>query len=215
MTNKPLPDQRINYQVGALNRDDMHPDPLKLFAEWLEFATNADIKEPNAMTLATADADGNPNARMVLLKGFDENGFVFYTNHDSTKGQELADNRHAALVFWWNTLERQVRIQGGVIKMTAEESMPYYSSRPRGSRIGAWTSPQSQPITGRSVLEYRQKGFEEKFADQTDIPIPPYWGGYRVVPHTIEFWQGRPSRLHDRFRYKFADGEWKMERLAP
>lgn len=206
---------RISYEIDRLNREDLLDDPLRQFESWFAEASEADILEPNAMTLATASADGTPSARMVLLKGVDS-GFRFFTNYESAKAQELADNPKAALVFYWDKLHRSVRVVGNVEKLTADESTEYYHSRPRGSQIGAWTSPQSTVIVNRDVLEAREQMMTDRFADSAEIPLPPYWGGYRVVPQSIEFWQGRKSRLHDRFRYnRQADGAWLIERLAP
>ena len=204
---------RISYDRAALNRSELLDNPFDQFSAWFEMAS-AETLEPNAMTLCTV-SDNVPSARMVLLKGIDH-GFKFYTNHDSQKGQEIAGNPNVALVFYWDVLHKQIRITGRAEKMSAEASLPYYHSRPRGSQIGAWTSPQSTTLENRELLEQRSAEFKAKFADTDPLPIPPYWGGYRVVPHTIEFWQGRQSRLHDRFRYtQQADGSWLIERLAP
>lgn len=205
---------RISYTESALSRADLDLDPFKQFQTWWRAAIDADHIEPNAMTLATAAADGAPSARMVLLKGVDERGFLFYTNYESRKGVELAANPRAALVLYWDRLQRQVRIEGRVERLTAEESAEYFHSRPRDSQIGAWTSPQSTVIFGRTQFEARRQQLEDQFADGP-VPLPPFWGGYRVMPHAIEFWQGRPNRLHDRFRYKRSDQNWLIERLAP
>lgn len=205
---------RISYTVGALERADLDPDPIVQFQTWWQVALDTDLVEPNAMTLATAAADGIPSARMVLLKGVDARGFVFYTNHESQKGRELAANPHAALVLYWDLLQRQVRVTGAVERLNAEESAEYFHNRPRDSQIGAWASPQSAAIPSRDVLEAQRTQLERQFAGQA-IPLPPFWGGYRVTPRTIEFWQGRPSRLHDRFRYTHSVHGWQIERLAP
>ena len=201
--------------LHGLSEADLAPDPFAQFQAWFDTALAAGLPEPNAMTLDTATPDGRPSARMVLIKGVDPRGFVFYTNYESRKGRELEANPWAALVFYWPELERQIRIEGRVERVAAEESDAYFASRPLGSRLGAWASPQSQVIPGRDVLEARLRDLEARFASG-DVPRPPHWGGYRVVPEAVEFWQGRPSRLHDRLRYtRQADGRWAIERLAP
>ena len=194
----------------------MSHDPFVEFARWFAEAQEAQIKDPNAMTLATATADGKPSARIVLLKGVDQRGFVFFTDYRSRKGDELEANPRAALVFYWAELDRQVRITGGVSLASHEESERYFKTRPLGSRLGAWASHQSQVIAGRSALEADLQEVERRFVSG-DVPVPPHWGGYRVVPDSIEFWQGRESRLHDRIRYvREAGGKgWKVERLSP
>jgi pyridoxamine 5'-phosphate oxidase len=190
-------------------------DPIWRFAHWLKAAQDAGLPEPTAMTLATASAAGVPSARMVLLKDFDERGFVFYTNMESDKGRDLAENPRAALVFYWAPLERQVRATGDVAQVTAAESDAYFASRSRAARLGAWASRQSSVIPSRAALEARLAEYEALYPGDT-IPRPPYWGGYRVAPRTIEFWQGRPGRLHDRLRYSArGDGQWVIERLSP
>lgn len=194
---------------------DLDPDPIQQFSKWLQEATAAQVLEPNAMTLATASTEGIPSARIVLLKGIEEDGFIFFTNYESQKGKELAQNPQAALVFFWGELERQVRIAGSVEKISAEKSEEYFHLRPRGAQLGAWVSPQSRAIADRSFLEEHLKELEKHYQDQ-EIPLPPYWGGYRLIPREIEFWQGRPNRLHDRLRYSREEkGGWKIERLAP
>jgi pyridoxamine 5'-phosphate oxidase len=206
---------RNEYAAHGLRRADLHPDPLHQFGAWFAAALAADIREVNAMTLATATSDGKPSARIVLLKGFDEHGFAFFTNYDSEKGRELDANPFAALVFYWTQLERQVRITGPVERTSREDSAAYFHSRPVGSRLGAWASKQSEVIDARQVLDARLMEMTERY-ENGDVPLPPHWGGYRVKPETFEFWQGRPNRLHDRFRYsRQANGTWLIDRLAP
>jgi pyridoxamine 5'-phosphate oxidase len=207
---------RQSYHAGALDEHTAHADPLAQFADWFADAHAHDaIAEPNAMTLATADADGTPSARIVLLKGADPRGFVFYTNYQSRKGRALDGAGRAALVFWWPPLERQVRVEGAVARVPAEESDAYFASRPHGSRVGALVSPQSTPIT-RAELEERLDRLSRAYPEGADVPRPEGWGGYRVAPDRVEFWQGRPNRLHDRLLYtRDADGAWTRGRLAP
>jgi pyridoxamine 5'-phosphate oxidase len=207
---------RRNYTRAGLNETETDPNPFKQFQTWFDQALSAELPEPNAMTLATATPEGKPSARIVLLKGFDETGFVFYSNYASRKGQQLANNPWASLVFWWAELERQVRIEGQVEKVSKEESETYFASRPFGSRLGAWASPQSEVISSRAVLEEKVAHLETQYSEEDTVPKPPNWGGYRLSPREIEFWQGRPNRLHDRLRYcQQADGSWYRERLAP
>jgi pyridoxamine 5'-phosphate oxidase len=210
----PIADLRITYAQSKLDEDTIHPDPIQQFQAWFDQACAANILEPNAMTLATATPSGVPSARIVLLKGLDDRGFVFYTNYDSRKGQELEANAHAALVFWWGALERQVRVEGRVEKVSDRETQDYFHSRPHESQLGAWASEQSQVIPNREVLEQRLADLAQQYQDQP-VPRPPHWGGFRVIPHQLEFWQGRPSRLHDRLRYQLHNGTWKLDRLAP
>lgn len=210
-----LADLRRNYTLNGLSESDVQADPLSQFRIWFDQALAAKLIEPNAMTLATADPDGTPGARIVLLKGFDERGFVFFTNYLSAKGRQLAENPKAALVFYWPELERQVRVVGEVSKTSREESENYFRSRPRESQIGAHVSRQGEVIGSRAELEARQAELEEAFGGK-EVPIPKSWGGFRVAPASVEFWQGRPGRLHDRVRYtRQPDGGWKIERLCP
>lgn len=203
------------FSLLELREANLDPNPLNQFEKWFNDALKAIPLHPNALTLATATKDGKPSARMMLLKGFDENGFIFYTNSESKKGENLAENPLAAIVFWWAELERQVRIEGHIDKVSNEESDSYFKSRPRGSQIGAWASRQSQVISSRDVLESRFQELEVQYQNR-DIPRPPHWTGYRLRPESIEFWQGRPNRLHDRLRYRLRDdGSWIIERLAP
>lgn len=207
---------REDYRLAELRQADTDPDPIALFGRWLDEARRAELPEPNAMTVATVDADGVPDARILLLKDVDQNGFVFYTNYSSAKGRQLAANPAAALVFVWLALERQVRVRGAVEKVGREQSERYFHSRPRGSQLGAIASRQSQVVAGRAVLEDRYREFEQRYQGQT-LPLPDDWGGYRLRPAVIEFWQGRGSRLHDRLRYRRAGPpqRWQLERLEP
>ncbi len=210
-----IADIRTEYKLQTLNESDVANHPIRQFDKWWSEAMNSDIDEVNAMVLATATKDGKPSARIVLLKDYDEKGFVFYTNYDSQKGLELADNPNASIVFFWKELQRQVRIEGVIEKVSAEESDTYFNSRPEGSRIGAWASPQSKVVPTRNVLEDKYEEYHQKFAGK-NIPRPSHWGGYRIKPTEIEFWQGRPNRLHDRILYsQQEEGNWKIERLAP
>jgi len=204
---------RKNYTFGQLSETDVPGNPLPLFKLWFDQAVRAECPEPNSMTLATADKAGNPSARIVLLKGADENGFSFFTNYESQKGKDLTVRPQAALLFHWHELERQIRIQGVVERVSAGESDEYFHSRPSASRIGAWASPQSSIIPNREFLEEAEKQFKAEFGDAP--PRPEHWGGYRLRPTEMEFWQGRPSRLHDRIHYKLDGSTWQVNRLAP
>lgn len=209
-------DLRVDYKLKSLDTKDVFEDPIQQFKVWFEEALQSEVREPNAMILATADKDAIPNARVVLLKSFDAAGFVFFTNYESVKGRELLENPFATLVFNWLDLERQVRIRGSVEKTSFEESSEYFKSRPKMSQIGAWSSPQSSVIESRNVIEQNQLFLTEEYKNAFELPCPEHWGGYRVVPQQIEFWQGRSSRLHDRIQYsRAAENSWKIERLAP
>ena len=212
--NNSIADIRRDYKLQSLLESDVTTNPIQQFTKWWQEAINSNIDEVNAMTLATSTIDGKPSARTVLLKDYDEQGFVFFTNYNSHKGKELNENPNAALVFFWKELERQIRIEGTVQKIETTKSDNYFNSRPISSRIGAWSSPQSEVIESREILEANEQNFIEKFGEV--IPRPAHWGGYIIQPNVIEFWQGRSSRLHDRLQYKLMEnGAWKMERLAP
>lgn len=212
---KPVHTLRREYTLRELREHEADPDPLRQFDRWFDDAVRSGLVEPNGMTLATVDSSGQPSARIVLLKGFDERGFVFYTDYRSRKGRELEANPKAALCFWWPALERQVRIEGTVQRVTAQESEAYFASRPRESQLGAHVSRQSEPIADAELLRRRLAELEAEYRDRP-IPRPPNWGGYRLTPVEIEFWQGRPHRLHDRLRYRRGeDGCWRRERLSP
>ena len=213
MIDPTIADLRRDYRMASLDEGTAGADPHALFRRWFDEAVAADVAEPNGMTIASVDADGRPSARIVLLKGADERGFVFFTNYESRKGRELAQSPHGALVFWWSELERQIRIEGLVGRVDASESDLYFASRPLASRIGAWASPQSAVIPSRATIEAREVAVRERFGDAP--PRPTNWGGFRLVPQTIEFWQGRASRLHDRLRFTRIDLGWNVERLAP
>ncbi|MBO0947222.1 pyridoxamine 5'-phosphate oxidase [Fibrella forsythiae] len=209
-----IADLRKEYTLNGLDQTDVLPDPFAQFQQWFDSALAAGVHEPNAMHLATISPEGRPEGRIVLVKGIDTTGFSFYTNYQSQKAASLALNPVASLTFFWPELERQVRIEGVVEKVAESESDAYFNSRPRGSQLGAWVSHQSEVISGRDVLERQQEALSEQFNNKP-IPRPPHWGGYRVMPDKIEFWQGRPSRLHDRIRYRLESGTWLIERVSP
>ena len=210
-----LADLRREYTKGGLRRADLNPNPFLQFQAWFEQALNSQLLEPSAMTLATADKEGRPSSRIVLLKGADEHGFTFFTNYESRKGRELAENPNAALTLYWAELEREVCIAGTVTKTSRAESEKYFGQRPRGSQLGACVSRQSAVVPSETFLEERLAELEREFADRP-VPTPAYWGGYRLTPTRIEFWQGRPNRLHDRFQYsRQGDGTWRIDRLSP
>ncbi len=216
MSDKPLniADIRMDYMLAALDEETAGTDPIAFFSKWFKEAESARITEINAMTLATADAQNRPHARIVLLKGLDDRGFIFFTNYDSAKGQHIAENPNVSLLFFWKELERQVRIDGRIEKVPAEESDIYFHSRPEGSRLGAWASPQSREIPHRNILELNYSKYEAEFSG-IKIPRPAHWGGYIVIPERIEFWQGRSSRMHDRILFKRNGSSWHRSRLAP
>lgn len=209
-----IADIRKEYMRESLSEGDVELDPFLQFTRWWKEATASDILEVNAMTLATCSKAGVPSARTVLLKDYDRQGFVFFSNYQSRKAKDIEENPHATLLFFWKELERQVRIEGSIVKVDGAESDQYFHSRPEGSRIGAWASPQSSVISSRDVIEENAKHYTSKFGSAS-IPRPPHWGGYRVIPVHIEFWQGRPSRLHDRILYSHEGNNWLISRLAP
>jgi pyridoxamine 5'-phosphate oxidase len=206
---------REQFVQNGLHERDMHYDPVQQFRTWFDLACSLPLPQAEAMTLATSTPDGTPSARVVLLRGFDELGFVFFTNYESRKGRELASNPRAALVFFWSEIDRQVRVEGEVERTSARESDAYFAGRPLGSQLSAWISDQSEAVDSREVLEQNLREIRQKYPNGK-VPRPPHWGGFRLVPHTIEFWQGRPDRLHDRLCYqRQADGGWQLKRLAP
>jgi pyridoxamine 5'-phosphate oxidase len=209
-----IADLRREYMYAGLSRRELHPDPIVQFERWFREATEADLFTPNALSLATVGADGMPSLRTVLLKAFDDKGFVFYTNYGSRKAREIEANPQAAMLFHWLELDRQVKIQGPVSRVSTAESLRYFTSRPRGSQIGAWCSQQSSPVGTRTLLEQAFESMKRKFGEG-EIPLPDFWGGYRVAPLHIEFWQGRENRLHDRFEYRREGDGWTIQRLAP
>lgn len=210
-----LADLRRDYSLQPLDEGNVDPDPLRQFDRWFEQARAAELLEPNAMALATSTAEGVPSVRMVLLKGVDVRGFVFYTDYRSRKGEDLDANPRASLCFWWDVLQRQVRATGTVSRVSAEESAEYFRTRPHGSRIGAWASRQSSRLPSRAALEADVATLAARFPEGAEVPLPKHWGGFRVFPETIEFWQGRPSRLHDRILFTRDGDIWRVSRLAP
>lgn len=210
-----LANKRFSYEKDQLNKENLSNDPIIQFERWYQEAEKAGIVEPNAVALGTADSNRKPSVRMVLLKGFGPKGFVFYTNYTSDKGQQLINNPQAALTFWWKEMERQVRIEGSVVKASEDQSISYFHSRPRASQISSWASPQSQEIK-EEYLSNKREEVEERFSDTDPLPLPHFWGGFILQPSTLEFWQGRQNRYHDRFRYRLSDNtKWTVTRLAP
>lgn len=210
---KNIADIRQEYLLAALDEATVGKDPLAFFKKWFDDAVSSEVGEANAMTLATVDKEMQPHARIVLLKGLEQDGFVFYTNYDSDKGHQIADNPRASIVFFWKELERQVRIEGRLEKTSAVESDQYFHSRPKGSQLGAWSSPQSKKIISRDILEEHFNEFQQKYPD--NVPRPEHWGGYRLMPHKIEFWQGRGNRMHDRIVFEKLGDIWDKYRVAP
>ena len=213
--NKPISDLRQDYTKSELTESNIQPNPINQFVDWFEAARHSGVLEPNAMTLSTIDENGHPKSRIVLLKEVENETFVFYTNYESAKGNHIKNHPVVALTFWWDKMERQVNISGSIEKVTREQAEKYFHSRPVGSQIGAWVSHQSSIVPNREFLENKLTDLTKQFEGKT-VPLPDYWGGYRVIPATIEFWQGRTNRLHDRIRYtKIKNDEWKIERLSP
>lgn len=210
-----LSGMRVSYDAEPLREDLLGQTWHEQLREWFDEAVRAELAEPNAMVLATADATGMPSSRTVLCKGFDERGLVFFTNYTSSKSHDLSATRVAAATFPWLSLQRQVNVRGTVEKVKQEETAEYWAHRPRGSQLGAWASPQSSVVPGRTSLESSLAGIERRFSDAERVPVPPHWGGWRIRPEYVEFWQGRPDRLHDRLRFRRMDDSWKVERLAP
>lgn len=210
-----ISDMRENYDRAILDEEHVDADAMIQFHNWFQDARDQEVVEPNAMVMSSVDKDGNPTSRTLLLKGLEDDGFVFYTNYNSDKAQEIAKNANISLLFLWKKVQRQIRISGIAEKISREQSEAYFQSRPKGSQIGAWVSPQSQVIAHKSILEKRKAELIEKYKDVDVIPLPDYWGGYKLIPQKMEFWQGRPNRLHDRLRYTLVDGKWIIERLAP
>ena len=210
---------RREYGDHGLDVPDLAPDPVSMFRQWMDDTVAAGLHEPNALVVATVSPQGRPSSRMVLLKGVDERGFVFFTNYESRKAAEIAANPHVSLLFPWHDLQRQVRVEGAASKVSAEESEAYFASRPRESQLGAWASPQSRVVASRSALDERYGGVLAQFAELDEVPVPPHWGGFRVAPYAVEFWQGRKGRMHDRLVYRRVEDDphapWTVDRLAP
>lgn len=215
MSEQEIQDIRRDYKKQVLDETDLLDDPIALFSKWFEEAVRADVTDVNAMTLATSDRSGQPMTRIVLLKGIEHGGFVFYTNYESQKAAHIEENNRVALCFYWPELERQVNISGKARKLPVEVSEEYFKGRPYESRIGAWASHQSKPVASRAQLEAQYEDMRGEYPDSDKVPMPPFWGGYVVIPSRIEFWQGRPGRLHDRFEYKRKDDTWDLNRLSP
>ncbi|TWF92526.1 pyridoxamine 5'-phosphate oxidase [Saccharopolyspora dendranthemae] len=213
--NVALPSMRVSYEAGALHEDSLAGTWHEQLQLWFDEAVAAELVEPNAMVLATADPDGFPSSRTVLCKGFDERGVVFFTNYTSNKSHDLKSTRVAAATFPWLGMQRQVNVRGEVEKVSSSETTEYWGERPRGSQLGAWASPQSRVVNGREALENSLNGIERRFGEAEKVPVPPHWGGWRIRPDFVEFWQGRPDRLHDRLRFRRTDDTWAVERLAP
>ncbi|MEM9545050.1 MAG: pyridoxamine 5'-phosphate oxidase [Bacteroidota bacterium] len=210
-----ISEMRETYDKGTLDESHVVSDAIKQFEIWFQEAKEADILEPNAMALSTLGLDGTPQSRIVLLKGLEEEGFIFYTNYESDKGKEIAKNPNASLLFLWKSIQRQVRVSGTIEKVSREKSERYFHSRPKGSQVGAWVSPQSRVISDKEKLHKRKKELLKQYKDEDKLPLPDFWGGYILIPTKIEFWQGRPNRLHDRLRYTREEKDWKIERIAP
>ena len=210
-----ISDMRENYDRSTLDESHVDSDGMKQFHKWFEEARIEDVVEPNAMIMSTINKDGHPTSRTLLLKGLEEDGFLFYTNYNSDKAKEIANNPNISLCFLWKKVQRQVRIMGVASKTTKAQSEAYFQSRPKGSQIGAWVSPQSEVIENKEYLAKRKEEMMEKFKDVDTVPLPDFWGGFKLIPNQIEFWQGRPDRLHDRLRYTQVNGSWKIERIAP
>lgn len=213
--NATLPYMRVSYEANSLDEASLAETWHEQLRSWFDEATHFGVAEPNAMVLATADSEGMPSSRTVLCKGFDERGLVFFTNYTSAKSHDLKVTPAAAATFPWYQLQRQVNVRGTVEKALPAETAEYWSVRPRGSQLGAWASPQSRVVSGRSSLESTLNGIERRFSESEDVPVPPHWGGWRIIPESVEFWQGRPDRLHDRLRFRRGDDGWTVERLAP